>query len=62
MRYEVEKLRVTLVSGETKRMRTFFFFFLYFSCFKPVFIYQPKYGILSGIAETIQYGLVFKLE
>ena len=34
MRYEVEKVRVTPGSGETERMRTFFFFFLYFSCFR----------------------------
>ena len=38
------------------------FFFLYFSCFRSIFIYWPKYGILFGIAETIQYGPVFKLE
>ena len=33
------------------------FFFL-----GPICIYQLKYGILSGLAKTIWYGIVFKPE
>ena len=63
MRYEFEKLLVTLVSGEIERVRTFFlFFFILFYFFSLVCIYRPKYDILSDMAEMIRYGPVFKLE
>ena len=56
MWYEAKKLWVMPVSGEIGRVRTPFFFL------GPICIYQSKYGILSGLAKTIWYGIVFKPE
>ena len=56
MWYEAKKLQVMLVSGEIGRVRTPFFFL------GMICIYKPKYGILSSLAKTIWYGIVFKPE